>query len=238
MKFDRFKSAYTAGLLLLVFVVSGQDTFPKQVDHMYGLDKDLLNGIQYYNRYLRSQDHPYFLWDRFEDGSVSIKGKIFQPVSLKFNLFEQDLELEYEAFTGGFNRLILITDHVDSFSLGDYKFRKMKIGDKAPTFYQEISLPQFRCLVYWEKKIIPLSNNTNYTQEFSKSRRTFWLELGKKEVPFHNRRSFVVYFPEDKQKEIRKIFRQKGFSFRNATPDELIRTMKGVSELLTNGGLP
>ena len=238
MKFDPLRVLITLALLTPILLAFGQETFPERVDQMYGLDKDLVNGIQYYNRHLRSQGHPYFLSDRFSDGSVSIKGKLYQAVSLKYDLFQQDLELEYEAFTGGKNRLILIQNHVDSFSLGDYKFWKREIGDLDPAFYQVIALPQFRCLIYWKKNMVPLSNSTIYTQEFTKSRKTFWLESRKTVRPFHNRRSFVAFFPEDKQKEIRKIFRQQSFSFRRSQPADILRAMQAVSDLLEGGGAP
>ncbi|MCK4745443.1 MAG: hypothetical protein KAT15_00330 [Bacteroidales bacterium] len=238
MNFDVLKTAAGVSLFFVFSILTGQGTFPDLVDHAFGLDQDLVNGVQYYNRYLRSQGHPYFLEDRFENGSVTVDGKLYQDVKLKYDLFSQRVELEYKTFSGGDNRLITVAEHMDAFRLGLYKFSRLELDGTTARFYQVIASDHFTCLVHWQKKLIPINSSTVYIEQFTKPSRTYWLELDGRTEPISNRKTFAKLFPLDKQQEIRRLIRQKHFSFRNATPDEIIRLIHEVSDLVKTGVRP
>jgi len=76
MRLDTLKVAIGTNLFFLFATLAGQGTFPDLVENAYGLDQVLVNGIQYSNRYMRSEGNPYFQEDSFKNGSISINGKI------------------------------------------------------------------------------------------------------------------------------------------------------------------
>ena len=230
------KAAVGANLFFLFATLAGQGTFPDLVENAYGLDQALVNGVQYSNRYIRSEGHPYFLEDRFENGSVSINGMIYQNVQLKYDLFSQDVEIKHKKYLGRNYRYVTISDRMEAFSLGEYEFRKLKIPEEPERYYQVISTGHFTCFVHWEKKLIPIDNSVIYIDHFTNHRLYYWLELNGETTAFNNRRTFARLFPMNMQKKILKLFRQKHISFRNVGPDEILRTMEMVANLFNNEG--
>jgi len=238
MRLYSLKAAIGANLFFLFATVAGQGTFPDLVENAYGLDQDLVNGVQYSNRYMRSDGHPYFLEDRFNNGSVSINGKIYQNVQLKYDLLSQRVEIKHKKYLGGNYRYVTVSDCMEAFSLGIYEFRKLKIKEEPERYYQVINARHFTCFIHWEKKLIPLENNVIYIDHFTNHRLYYWLELNGEITAFNNRRTFARLFPENMQRKIFKLFRQKHISFRNVGPDEILRTMEMVANLFNNEGQP
>ena len=236
MRLDVLKATVGANLFFLFTTLAGQGTFPDLVENAYGLDQDLVNGVQYSNRYIRSEGHPYFLEDRFMNGSVSINGKIYQNVQLKYDLFSQRVEIKHDKISGRNYRYITISDRMEAFSLGEYEFRKLNIPEYPERYYQVINTRHFTCFVHWEKKLIPLENNVIYLDHFTNHRLYYWLELNGEIIAFNNRRTFARLFPRNMQREILKLFRQRHISFRNVGPDEILRTMEMVANLFNTEG--
>ena len=100
-----------ATLIFLVIInapVCGQKTgaleddlnYSELVGKAYGLDQELVNGVQYFNRYRATLGHPYFLGDMFQMGSATIRGRNYSDVKLKYDLFSQHLEVKYKNYLG------------------------------------------------------------------------------------------------------------------------------------------
>jgi len=236
MRLDTLKAVIGAILFFLFATLAGQGTFPDLVENAYGLDQDLVNGIQYSNRYMRSEGHPYFLEDRFKNGSVSINGKIYQNVQLKYDLLSQRVEIKHDKILSRNYRYITISDRMEAFSLGMYEFRKLNIPEAPERYYQVINTRHFTCFVHWEKKLVPLDNSVIYIDHFTNPRLYYWLELNGEIIAFNNRRTFARLFPGNMQREIMKLFRQRNISFRNVGPDEILRTMEMVANLFNTEG--
>ncbi|MCD4770596.1 MAG: hypothetical protein K8R35_10575 [Bacteroidales bacterium] len=156
MRPDVLKVVIGANLFLLFATMAGQGTFPDLVENAYGLDQDLVNGIQNSNRYRSSEGHPYFQQDRFRNGSVSINGNIYQNVQLKYDLFSQSVEIKHEIVSGRNYHYITVSDRMTAFSLGEYEFRRLKIQDEQVRFYQVINTSHFTCFLHWEKNLFRL----------------------------------------------------------------------------------
>ena len=198
----------------------------------YGLDQDLINGIQYYNKHTLSKGHPYFQMDQFNRGSISIKGETFDDVRLKYDIHSQNVELEYETLSGGSNQVITIFDQVDAFILGELRFQKLNIEEGSAKYYQVVSTPCLTVYVFWEKKLLPLNGSTTHVEQFTDAKQTFWLDLDGELTPFNSRKDFSECFPEEDQKEIKRLLSRNQFRFRTAQVDEIIRNVELVCNLL------
>ena len=209
--------------------------FADLVTETYGLDQELLNGIQFVNRYKRCLGHPYFTEDRLEDGSLTIRGSVYGDLLLKYNLVTQDLELEYLNSQGMTNRIIVIADFVENFRYGRYQFLKLEMEDGEEKYYQVINTDQFTCFVHWFKNIVPVVNNINYAEECTDANRVFWLEREGEVDIFRNRREFIALFPDEYRKAIRKKFSRDMFRFSNTSPENLEHILREVSDLLSGG---
>jgi hypothetical protein len=203
-------------------------TYTHLVKKGYGLDQDLVNGLQYYNRNMRGKGHPYFHHNQFSKGAITIEGEVFQDVSLKFDIHAQHVELEYQNFSGGSNRVITIFDHVDAFILGEYQFSKLNLDGGSKKYYQVISTTCFTLYVFWEKELVPLSGSTTYTEQFSDPNHSFWLDLDGVLTPINSRKDFSECFPEEDRKEIKRLLSSNQFQFRTSQVAELVHNMNSV----------
>jgi hypothetical protein len=206
--------------------------FAEAVDRAYGQDQELINGIQYYNRYMRSGGHPYFMDGQFHEGMVTVNGSVFGEVYLKYDVYSQHVELGYEAPTGGTNQLVMVTAHLDSFRIGDFRFERLDL-DGEKRIYQVIRTTGLAMYVQWTKKLYPASNDPRHTSSFTQPHCNYLLERDGKVYRFGNRREFLSLFPGVPRKEIRMLLRKYRVSFRNANPasfpgllDELAETLQ------------
>ena len=85
---------------VLVFPAYGQNpevgtiSYANLVRKEYGLDHELVNGVQYYNRYAHSKGHPYFPGNQYRNGSLLLDGRMYSDLRLKFDIYAQQVELE------------------------------------------------------------------------------------------------------------------------------------------------
>ncbi len=199
-------------------------------------DQQLVNGVQYVNRYQRCLGHPYFGDTRLQQGSIILSGRIYEGLKMNYDLVSQDLELEYSGSSGMTNRIIVVNDFVEEFTLGSYQFRKMAVGDSVERYYQVVSAPGFTCYIYWYKKLIPLADNINYLNECTDADRIFWLDREGRIDGFHNRKGYLSVFPDASRKAIRKMMSRLQFRMNRATPEELVRMLEETARIIREGG--
>lgn len=61
----------------------------------YGVDQQLVNGVYFEDVYRGANGHPYFPEDRFHEGSLVYKSKYYKGVSIKYDIYSQQLLLSY-----------------------------------------------------------------------------------------------------------------------------------------------
>jgi hypothetical protein len=215
-------------------VQADRGSYTYLVKRGYGLDQDLVNGLQYYNRHMFSTGDPYFHNNQFKKGSITIKGKIFYNVKLKFDIYSQNVELEYENISGGRNQVITIFDQVDAFTLGDFQFQKLIIEEGDEKYYQVISTACFTVYVFWEKGLLPLNGSTTHVEKFTDAKHSYLLDLAGELTPFNSRKDFSECFPEEDQKEIKRLLSRNQFKFRTAQVDQIVRNVEWVCNLLND----
>lgn len=209
---------------------SGED-FAAMVENSYGQDQELVNGMQYYNKHSRSLGHPYLLGDNVQQGLLSIRGVIYDKVWLRYDVHAQHVEVAYQTINGADNQVILVGDRVDRFSIGNHEFRRMSLLGEAEQFYQVLGTEGLFCYISWEKKLVPVSGNSLFIEEFTAAKRSYLLELDGVITPFQNKKGFVNLFPEDRQKEVKRLIRTNHVQLRSATPEEIDLLLQSVLNL-------
>jgi hypothetical protein len=241
MKFNAPTALFTAALVSLVFLTPARgqqvsDDSPsgyyELVDRAYGQDQELVNGLQYYDYHPRSLGNPYLLEGFVHLGDVSIRGVIYNNVWLQYDIFAQQVEVEYRTMGGADNQVVLVGDRVDEFRIGEYFFMNLSLVGEQERFYQVIGSGRMVCYIKWEKKLIPRVGDSRFTEEFSSPKRKYLLELDGEINDFQSKSDFVKLFPEDRKKEIKKLVRQNSMQFRIASPAQLNLFLIAVSNLL------
>ncbi len=243
MTFDVPRALATATLLFCLVQLSlhGQESsadspsgYGELVNWAYGQDQELVNGLQYYNRNPRSLGHPYLLEGWVHEGSVRIRGKFYDNIWLKYDIYTQQLEVEYQTINGAENHVILVIDRVNEFYIGSYYFKKLKLEEELDDeqFYQIIGGGRLVWYIRWDKKLVPISGDPRFIEEFTSPKRDYLLELDGSVHPFSNKKNFVDLFPESVQKDIKKLIKSNQLQIRSASTEQLELFIIAASNIL------
>ncbi len=191
------------------------------VEWAYGQDQELVNGLQYYNRHPRSLGHPYLLEGWVHQGSVSLRGKLYEGIWLKYDIYDQHVEVEYRTMNGADNQVILVSDRVDNFSIGTYFFEKLELEEEQEQFYQVIGEGRMVWYIRWKKKLVPVSGDSRFIEEYTSPKRSYLLKLDGSIHQFNSQKSFVQIFPKDVQKDLKKLIKSNNIRIRAASTEQL-----------------
>lgn len=229
---------YRLPIIIFLLVLTGKDlraqaSFPELVAKAFGSDQELVNGIQFANHYSMVDGHPYFLDEQFRAGSIYVNNQVYEGQRIRYNLFSQKLEVEYQTTEGYLNQFMSVPELIPSFTLGNRSFVCMQPGAEQAAYFQVISSETISCYIGW-KKILKLGRSDSSREyQFSAPIRTYWLKLGQKLTPFNNKKSFIAIFPEHMTKEMARMLKQKRYSFRQASvleAEEMIRAAMQIYE--------
>jgi hypothetical protein len=241
---SNIKLAAAALTLFFTFQISlaGQEgtgdgdlSFAESVLWAYGQDQELVNGLQYYNRHPRSLGHPYLLEGWVHQGSVSLRGKLYSGIWLKYDIHAQHVEVEYQTVNGADNQVILVSDRVDHFSIGNDYFERLVLEEGQAKFYQVLGQGRIIWYIQWYKNLVPVSGDSRFLEEFTSAKRNYLLELDGTIYPFSNKKSFVRLFPKSIQKDMKKLIKSNNIQIRTATSQQLELFIMAAGNLL-NGG--
>jgi len=215
-------------------VIPETDSLSDYIHMKYGLDQELINGTLYYVLNVQHKGHPFFPEDKFYKGSITLRGKLYDQVQLKYDNYSQYLILAYTDFEERYNQLIINSIHVDSFCLGIHRFQSLVIAGHAQRFYQLIESGPLTCYIHWNREVHTLDYDYEfkYTHEYSAPIGTYFIRYKNQIQAFSNRNSFISVFPESLHREIRKYFRQHKLLFRKAGPAEIQNLLNFVSRRL------
>ena len=208
------------------------------VNRAFGQDQELVNGKQYYNRHSRSMGHPYLLEGWAHQGSVTLRGKVYKNIWLKYDIESQQVEVEYSTMNGGDNQVILVNDRVDEFYIGDYYFRHMKLEPELSQiqFYQVLGGGPLVWYIRWEKKLVPISGDSRFIEEFTQPKRHYLVEVGGNLYEFKGDKSFIRLFPKEIQKEMKRLIRSNHLQIRSASVEQLELFIQAATKLIPEGG--
>ena len=104
MIYNALKAGVATIILISIWIqpVSGQQvqgadnqfSYTDLVKQSYGYDQNLINGVLYYNRYVRCKGLPYLIGNDFVDGELTIQGKNYQDVKIRYDILSQCVYLE------------------------------------------------------------------------------------------------------------------------------------------------
>ena len=222
-------------LFLVIFLVlfSGklisQDA--KELDRVYGLDPLLYNGKKYTyflppgtggDQFLFSPD--YFV------GKATIKGKSFEGITLNYDIYNQQLLLQYADASGIFNIIEISKAWLESFRLGDKDFQFLTFAD-GPRFYQVLGDGPLFILYYWRKKLeLDASHGATYFT-FSPSMKNQYVLAGDKLRPFKNKRSLISQFDPRHKQEIRNYLYRNRIKLKKASDQAMTELINYIGNL-------
>jgi hypothetical protein len=219
-------------LLFLFFSLSGQQSFTDLTAAAFGLNQDLVNGIQHTNRYQRTLGNPYFLQEGTAAGSVVIDERRYPDVNLKYDLYAQTVIIAYKGAGGRIFSLLAVSERLREFRIGGFEFERLSLPSQPQQYYQVVRTDFFTTYIHWEKILLANNKGVYYSDHFSNPRLSYFLEMEGSINSFHNRKSFAELFPEDLSREVRRWLRKEQVKFRNANPAEIVEVMSSIEKLV------
>lgn len=157
-------------------IIRDFDYYYQLLDDKYGNDPFLVNGIRNTYSYYKYAGHPYYGEDEFKSSGITIKGKQYYNIPLKFDIYHHRLIYSYKNAVGGQEEILLNNELIDSFVLNNDLFISKKNGEEEIVFYHvRASAGQNRFLSSYSKKIKIISSNSADNFEFTKIFKTLYL---------------------------------------------------------------
>ena len=221
-------------LLIILFSISGtlisQDAVTI-LDRAYGLDQTLYNGKKY-NYFLPSgtNGHQYLFSPDNVVGSVTLKGKCYQDITLNYDIFNQQLLLQYEDERGALNIIEVSKAWIKSFRIGNMNFEFLNL-EKDPHFYQVLGEGQVRILYYWRKNLnLDVAiGSSDFT--FTPAVRDSYLFMDGQLKPFSTNRSLIRLFDPGHRPKIKSYLRKNKVKVKKASDQAMAEMLTFIGNI-------
>lgn len=221
-------------LLLLVcpLMVNGQYTL-SDLDKIYGLDPLLFNGKLYsYFPPSTTGGSPFFNGPEFVEGSARIRGMSYDHLLLNYDVFNQQIVMQYKNDQGNLQLIVLSDAWLESIELEETHFEILRLEDSFPQIYQLIGSSPIQILYAWRKELETDNRMGSTYLKFSKLKKESFLFSGSGLFKYKNNRSFASYFNPKIQTDIKKYLRQHQLNMKkNAGQDALVELLNYCNSL-------
>lgn len=236
MKVNPFHKQILSLLLLFFFCefVSAQETVDKvndlveHTEQIYSTDDLLVNGQIYSPGRSLAKGSPYFGENEFSTGKVIIRGRKFDGVLLKYNLVDQRLLLRAAIESGRYVTILLNTNLVDAFTLGDQSFINAENyfqNSDVTGFYTLVYEGRFACLVNYEKTFRAVYDTQTPNGSYTDAHIEFFLLDEGMLVNITKKKALLKHFPIVKN-EIKSFMRKYKINYKKASLLSLNQIMK------------
>lgn len=224
-------------LLLAVFLLEylpAQETADKIADlvnhteQIYSTDDLLVNGQIYSPERSLAKGSPYFGENEFSTGKVTIRGRKFDGVLLKYNLVDQRLLLRAAVESGRYVTILLNNNLVDAFTLDDQSFINTENyfqNTDVAGFFKLVYEGRFACLVNYEKTFRAVYDTQTPNGSFTEARSEYFLLDEGKLVNITKKKALLKHFPLGKT-EIKSFIRKHKINYKKASLLSLNQIMK------------
>ena len=212
-----FRTLISFFLLLNLSGISAQQS-SISIDDVYGSDPLLFNG-RHYNFFLPlyTGGNQYFSGPQFEIGSATIRNVTYNELKLNYDIYNQQLILEYNNNLGAASLIIISDAWLESFSFKGLNFEIISSQDTLKRIYQVLGEGPNRILYYWEKKLNLESFQGSKNHNFSSARKEMNVYTGNQILKYRNNKIFYSLFGSDKRIAIKDYLHKNHINVKKAT---------------------
>jgi len=219
-------------LLLLLVIGANAQVSISSLDKAYGLDPLLYNGKRYsYFPPPETKGTQFFNGPEAVSGTLYIRGKSFDQIQLKYDVFNQQIILLYKNNLGNENQLVVSDAWLEAFDLNDKHFELIALEDTTKNIYQVLGRGDKRALYAWHKNVFLDTRYGATNHIFAKATKLMYLYDGKTQLKYKNNRSFTKLFRKDDQPELRKFMRKNHIDVKKGDDPQIIQLLKFCNTL-------
>jgi len=199
----------------------------------YGINQQLANGAYFEDIYRGAKGHPYLLEDQFTRGTVTFYGKEYQDVSLKYDLYGQQLLIAHQEDDMVFTT-VLTKELTAAFSIHGLCFRKLALIEDEPSFYQVVAEEEaLRCYYAWYRtRHESIGDNENRLYSFTEDQQRRYLAVDREVFRYFNNWTFVRIFDRSLRGAIRSHLRQNDLKIQKATDEQVREVIRFITQLI------
>lgn len=209
-------------------------SWEKYFDLSYGPDYNLINGIKYLNLYPNADGHPFFGENQFYTGHLVMADREYQDVYLKYDIYNQNMILQYSPVTGGTAQILLNNDFIHEFKVDGKLFRKYSFSETGTRFFQVVTSGKIYCLYYWEKVLNYSTTSTSSLYDFTSQKKKAYIVMNSKPYRFKSKKKFLKLFHVQHQKEIKQFIRNNKIWLKNESDGNMRRLLEFCNQLTEN----
>ena len=220
--------------MFFIFIISGiaAQQPGNGIDEIYGSDPLLYNG-KYYTFYppLNTGGTQYLVDRQFESGSVTLRGVTYPDLRLNYDIYNQQLILNYSSNTGA-NNLIIISDAwLEKFSFKGMNFELIQTQDTLKQIFQVIGSGSYQILYSWRKELDLDNFYGAKNHVFTPPRKEMNIITDNKILRFRNNKSFCILFDPEKKISVQGYLRRNGIKVRKADDKKMAELMDYCNNL-------
>ena len=206
--------------------------FTREINKIYGVDDQLINGYPYTPPANAIQSHPYFGNTGWKMADVFMKGDSYKNQLIKYDLSTDAIILKAQLGENVTKLVHLNSLYVDSLKFGRHLFvhsRQFFPPDSLETFYEKVYMSEtkdFGLLIHYSKTYLSQYTEIAPRGRFSDTDVNKWLFVNGNTEKVNRRRAFLKQFDRSKRGMIRNYFRQNDFRYNSATTNQLKGLMK------------
>jgi len=194
-----------------------------EYDHYFGKNLSLYTGKQYNDKYGSVGSHQYFLDDYWEQGSVVFDGQFYDSIYLKFDIYNDELLVEYFSEKGLAMTLMLYSAKINGFQLQGHTFIRLQT-DSATTlktgFYDQLFIGEnLSAYARRQKEIVRTSGTNTLKDDFVQKDKYFLMKDGL--YYSVNKRGSIIRVLEDHKKEVKRFIKLNKLYFQSERDRDL-----------------
>ncbi len=206
----------------------------RQTEQIYSTDDLLVNGQFYVPEKPRAQGSPYFGNKGFQEAALSIKGRLFEKVKIKYDLANQRLILQTTLESGQYVPVMLNNELVDSFHLAGTHFINARHYDASVSgFYALVYEGRFSFLIRYEKSFRAVYDNQTPNGSYTDSKANYFLYRDGKLTALNGKKNLLKYFSPVKSL-VKTYLRKNRIKYQKADTRTLNQLMKYCDSISTN----
>ncbi|MCF8225298.1 MAG: hypothetical protein K9J30_05425 [Bacteroidales bacterium] len=181
----------------------------------------LKNGIYYENLYLNAKGNPFFVADKFFQGSVTYRNTLYEDVMLKYDIFNQDLIIRHDE-ENVVTQSILSHEFVSEFTINGLIFKNLSMDPSEKGYYQLVADDShLSCFYFWYKSRNESHEGKYKIYVFSDNQKRKYLQIENQLFIYRNNRNFVRSFPEASRSRIKNYLKNNRINVRKADDSQM-----------------
>lgn len=202
----------------------------------YGINQELINGLLFENKNQDVSGQPYLLDYYSNTGSVIYRGKQYSNLSLRYDLYDQQVLLIYLFDTVEY-KLHLQNEFITEFTIENRKFINEAFGANGDAKFYQVIGEEYptKILYHWEKGLSKSYSDNPDIIIFSSEKKETYILLNNELHGFKGNRSFTQYFTANTKSAIKDYFRKNKTKVKHATNDEMELLIEFINTLDNQG---